>query len=209
MNNNKRFWNIISPLYNRFMRNNRVVYSKVADCITERLNSEMKVLELGCGTGEFTELLASKTKEWIATDFSKQMVDNTSKRLNEDKIRYKVEDATALTFDDNSFDAVMIANTLHIMPNPYAAMKEIHRVLKNDGLLLAPTFVFDKRATKIRVKLLELIGFKVYSKWDEQELCEFIENNHFIAIHQSTVAATPLSESIIIARCKKENIMTL
>ena len=49
----------------------------------------MKVLELGCGTGEFTELLASKTNEWIATDFSN-----------------RVEDATALTFDKNSFDAV-------------------------------------------------------------------------------------------------------
>ena len=200
MNDNKRFWNIISPLYNRFMKNNREVYNKVAERITEHLNPEMKLLELGCGTGEFTELLASSVKEWAATDFSKQMVDNASKRLNISNVIYRVEDATALSFDDNSFDAVMIANTLHVMPNSAAALKEIHRVLKNNGLLLTPTFVFDKRPTKTRVKLLELIGFRVYNKWNEQELCEFVEKNHFKVIYQSTITATPLSESVVIAR---------
>ena len=200
MNDNKRFWNIISPLYNRFMQNNRVVYGKVAECITEHLNPEMNVLELGCGAGEFTELLAPKSKAWTATDFSKKMVDNASQRLELDNVTYRVEDATALSFEDNSFDAVMIANTLHVMPNPALALQEIHRVVKDDGLLFAPTFIFDKTATKTRVKLLELIGFRVYNKWSEQELCEFIERNHFKVIEQSTILANPLSESMIIAR---------
>ncbi|MFR9546976.1 MAG: class I SAM-dependent methyltransferase, partial [Rikenellaceae bacterium] len=157
--------------------------------------------------GEFTELLASKTKEWAATDFSKQMVDNAAKRLNIETVTYRVEDATALSFDDNSFDAVIIANTLHVMPNPATALKEIHRVLKDDGLLFAPTFIFDRTSTKTRVKLLELIGFRVYNKWNEQELREFVERNHFKIIDQSTILATPLSESMIIAQYKNENIL--
>ena len=203
MNDNKQFWKIISPVYNLFMRNNREVYNKVAEYITKHLDPDMKVLELGCGTGEFTELLASKVNEWVATDFSKEMVDNASKRHNISNVTYRVEDATVLTFDENSFDAVMIANTLHIMPNPAIALQEIHRVLKSDGLLLAPTFIFDKSSTKLRVKFLEFIGFKVYYKWSDLELRKFIEHNRFEIIHQATIRATPLSESIVIARCKE------
>ncbi len=200
MNDNRRFWNIISPLYNRFMRNNREGYGKVAECIAKHLSSDMKVLEIGCGSGEFTELLAPGAKEWVATDFSKQMVDSASQRLNIDNVTYKVEDATLLTFEDSTFDAVMIANTLHVMPDPVLALHEIHRVLKHGGLLFAPTFIFDKGTTETRVKLLEVIGFKVYNKWQEEDLCKVIEDNNFKILHCSTITASPLSELIVIAQ---------
>lgn len=41
-----------------------------------------------------------------------------------------------------TFDVVVIANALHIMPAPDPAMKEIYRVLKKGGILFAPTFVY-------------------------------------------------------------------
>ena len=55
-----------------------------------------------------------------------------------------IQDATKLTYESENFDVVVIANALHIMPNPDLALWEIHRVLKKDGILFAPTFVYEK-----------------------------------------------------------------
>ena len=55
-----------------------------------------------------------------------------------------------LSYADRSFDAVIVSNALHIVPQPEKALAEIRRVLKDDGVLIAPTFThagnsfFDK-----------------------------------------------------------------
>jgi ubiquinone/menaquinone biosynthesis C-methylase UbiE len=49
-----------------------------------------------------------------------------------------VADATALPYADDSFDAVLIANALHVMPEPEKALREIDRALRLGGILIAP-----------------------------------------------------------------------
>ena len=43
-------------------------------------------------------------------------------------------------YADQSFDVVIVVNALHIVPEPEKALSEIRRVLKDDGVLVAPTF---------------------------------------------------------------------
>ena len=45
-----------------------------------------------------------------------------------------------LPYAEVSFDVVIVSNALHIVPQPEKALAEIHRVLKDDGVLIAPTF---------------------------------------------------------------------
>ncbi|MFQ9418242.1 MAG: class I SAM-dependent methyltransferase [Lachnospiraceae bacterium] len=47
-----------------------------------------------------------------------------------DNLIFEVADATDLPYENHSFDVVLIANALHIMPEPEKALKEIERVLK-------------------------------------------------------------------------------
>ena len=54
------------------------------------------------------------------------------------QLKFEVADATCLPYENNSFDVVIIANALHVMPEPQKALKEIDRVLKDGGLLIAP-----------------------------------------------------------------------
>jgi ubiquinone/menaquinone biosynthesis C-methylase UbiE len=68
-------------------------------------------------------------------------------------------------YDQCSFDAVVIANALHIMPNPEKALKEIQRVLKVGGLMIAPTFTRENIKSKWVEHVMEAVGFKTYSKW--------------------------------------------
>ena len=81
-----------------------------------------------------------------------------------EQLRFCVQDATNLTYEDEKFDVVVIANALHIMPQPEKALKEIHRVLKKDGILFAPTFVYKKGYSKFLIWLMEKAGFKTYHK---------------------------------------------
>ncbi len=205
MANNKWFWSVVSPFYSLFMRNNRGVYIKAAQEVLPYINSSMQVLELACGTGQFTALLSHRTEKWVATDFSEKMVKQTAKRNNDSNTVCVVEDATNLTFADNSFDMVVIANALHTIPSPENTLKEINRVLKPNGLLYAPTFIYNRSKNNIRLRFLSIIGFKVYNKWTEAQLAELIRQFNFTITHQQTINATPLSEFAVIAT-KKSNL---
>ncbi len=202
-NNNLSFWNRIAFLYSEFMKKNNGIYNTACEKIKPFLNENLDVLELACGTGQFTYTLAEKTKSWIATDFSAKMVQQTQKNYNRDKARFEVQDATNITYQDNSFAIVFIANALHIMPNPEIAMAEIKRVLKPNGLLIAPTFVFDKNMSKLRIWLLENIGFRTYNKWNAQELVNFVSDYSFEIVSSETIHDSSLSKCILIAKNNK------
>ncbi len=52
----------------------------------------------------------------------------------------------------------MIANALHIMPTPEKALAQIRRVLKEDGIMFAPTFVHGEGVGfKLRTKLITVL----------------------------------------------------
>lgn len=91
---------------------------------------------------------------------------------------FEVADATSLRFADNSFDVVVIANALHIIPNPEKALEEIRRVLKRDGLLIAPNFFFREDGKKnLWQKILSLVGIRFAHEWTEKEYKAFLESN--------------------------------
>lgn len=87
-----------------------------------------------------SEQLAGSVKMLEAADFSEEMIREAKKHPSSARLHYSVQDATNLTYADASFDAVVISNALHIMPEPEKALAEIRRVLKQDGILFAPTF---------------------------------------------------------------------
>lgn len=87
------------------------------------LSGDMRVLEIGCGTGQFSFILIDRVKELVATDFSKGMIDICNEENEFKNVRFSVEDGTNLSFDDSSFDAVVVANTLHIIPDTDAMIR--------------------------------------------------------------------------------------
>lgn len=184
MDDNKKFWQRVAPLYSPFMeKGSKQLYEQISDEISYRLNQNMKVLELACGSGQLSFRLAEYTKSWTATDFSENMIFEAKKQPHLGNLLFAVQDATELPYESNSFDAVLIANALHIMPNPDRALAEIHRVLNPDGILFAPTFVHGKGAGfRFRSHLLELGGFKVYSKWTADEFAAYVLDRGFSLI---------------------------
>mgnify|MGYP001815406618 FL=1 len=92
------------------------------------------VLELGCGTGTFSEAVAPLVKDLIATDMSEPMLKQARAKLGEhNNVQFERRDAYETAFDDATFDAVLMVNLLHIVHDPALILQESSRVLRNDG----------------------------------------------------------------------------
>lgn len=94
------------------------------------------VLEVGVGTGKNLEYYPRDCKV-TAIDISPKMLHRAEKRAEGmDNISLIVMDAEDLTFADNSFDYVVTTFVLCSIPNPVAALHEMRRVCKPDGVVI-------------------------------------------------------------------------
>ena len=114
------------------------------------------VLDIGCGTGFFTNLLAEKyaKSNILAADLSETMLKHTKKNQSrrwpwQGKYQHTVSNAVALPFKDGSFDLVTSNLAMQWVPNPTVMMSEMRRVLAPGGLILFSTF---GRRTLIELK---------------------------------------------------------
>ena len=95
-----------------------------------------EVLEIGVGVG--TDLMQYAKHGAIVSgiDLTQNAIDLTKRNFELKKLKYKYlesQDAENLSFADNSFDLVYSFGVLHHTPNTDKAIKEVHRVLKQNG----------------------------------------------------------------------------
>lgn len=109
-------------------------------------------------------------------------------------------DATALPYANESFDVVLIANALHVMPNPEKALSEIDRVLRKGGMLIAPNFVGHKKGAVSRIwsGILKLAGIRFDRQWSSDEYLEWLENHGWKVVFSKLL---PSRISLMYAEC--------
>ncbi|MDO5293894.1 MAG: class I SAM-dependent methyltransferase [bacterium] len=78
----------------------------------------MKVLELAAGPAMLSKAIALSCESLEVTDFSTEMLAQEKKKGLPKNVTFAAADATNLQYEDGRFDAVVIANALHIMPEP-------------------------------------------------------------------------------------------
>lgn len=101
-----------------------------------RASGVRRVLEIGCGRGQFAQRLTTELGvDVLATDRSAAMVRATTNR----GLRALVADAAHLPFADGSFDAVAALWMLYHVPDLDETLREVRRVLKRHGVLVAVT----------------------------------------------------------------------
>jgi len=177
---NKSFWDKWAGRYDRLMSGDRDTYAQIVNRMKRRLNRNMVALELACGTGILSVQLAGSVKLLEATDFSEEMIRQAKQKCHSTRLHFSVQDAAALPYAPETFDAVIISNALHIMPSPEKALAEIRRVLKPDGILLAPTFTAaGSLLGRLKIRVMELSGFRVFHKWTPQAYLDFLRENGF------------------------------
>jgi ubiquinone/menaquinone biosynthesis C-methylase UbiE len=151
------------------------------------------VLELGCGIGAVAADLAVHCKMNVhGTDVDAKQVEIARKMQPEyERLHYRVEDATQLSFQDDSFDLVISQNVFHHLPDWRAAGHEVARVLRPGGYFMWLDLAFPKFIGRLFQPLIknhslycfadirsafEICGFK-------QLFCERLVHGFFVHYH--------------------------
>ena len=204
MREHKNFWDRNAGRYDRFMRKDREVYEKMYELIRPVVKDKT-VLELATGTGLIARHIIKAAAHIEATDASVEMIAEAKRDNQSAKLHFSVQDMFRLPYADKSFDVVIVSNALHIVPQPEKALAEIHRVLKNDGMLIAPTFTHagNSFSGKVRAFFLKLAGFPLHSRWTSEEYLCFLQQNGW-TVRKSVVLKA--SFPLIYAECEKTEV---
>lgn len=178
MREHKNFWDRNAGRYDRFMRKDRAAYETMYGLIRPVVKGKT-ALELATGTGLIAKNIVNAAAHIEASDTSAEMIREAKRRNHSAKLYFSVQDMFCLPYADESFEVVIVSNALHIVPQPEKALAEIHRVLRDDGVLIAPTFTHAENSFfgNSKAFLLKLAGFPLYSRWTSGEYLCFLQQN--------------------------------
>ena len=204
MKERKTFWDRNAGRYDRFMRKDRAAYDEMYALIRPLVRHKT-VLEIATGTGLIAKHIVNAAAHIEATDASAEMIAEAKRDNRSAKLHFSVQDMFRLPYANQSFDVVIVSNALHIVPQPEKALAEIRLVLKDDGVMIAPTFTHagNSFSGKVKAFFMKLAGFPLHSRWTSEEYLRFLRQNGW-AVRKSAVlkASFPLT----YAECVKSEV---
>lgn len=180
------FWDRVARVYDLFEsvyngKVNRQLCIKIAKMIA--LNDH--VLECACGTGMLSKYIAGKSQRLVATDFSMGMLKEAKKKCKYlENIEFEQADIMQLKYKDNTFDKVVAGNVIHLLNEPYMALKELERVCRPGGQIIIPTYVNNENMGKpnLFVRTIEKAGAGFKCQFSYQTYQKFFEKAGYTGV---------------------------
>jgi ubiquinone/menaquinone biosynthesis C-methylase UbiE len=175
----RSYWDKHAKNYDRSMSLLGRPIPRMVELVGEATRGLGRVLEVAAGTGLVTPALAASAKDVVATDYSLEMVAALERRVRDAgvaNVRCEQADLYALRFDAGTFDAVVAANVLHLVPDLPGALAALRRVVKPGGQVIVPTFCHDETALSwIISRALAVTGFPGHRRFTAKSLREEVE----------------------------------
>lgn len=176
----RTFWDRVAGLYDLFEWSNRKVNAAARARVGELVPAGACVLDCAAGTGEFSLAVAKRAGSVLCTDQSEAMLARARKkaaRRGLSNLQFVHRDITALSDPDGSFDAVIAANVLHLLPQPEVAVRELWRVVAPGGRLILPTYLQGKAGAAYgsMIKIYQGVGFHYEHAFTPETYREFLE----------------------------------
>ncbi len=207
VNNERKIWDRSAKYYDRNTKRFEKAYQLSVEKTLEFVNNESKILEVGCGTGIITFEVAGFVKEIEAIDLSEKMIQiakEKQKQKGVNNINFQVGDAYDLEYPDKAFNVVLLFNTLHVFKSPENVIKEIHRILKQKGILITATDCYAEK-TSFKTSLMHMLEklakslgiIKYLSFYKKEDLEVLIEGNGFQIKETKTLFHDPVNYLVL------------
>jgi ubiquinone/menaquinone biosynthesis C-methylase UbiE len=181
---------------------------RVLELTASAVSGADTVLEVAAGTGLMTAAIAPRVRQVIATDYSDKMLALLRERMKSAGIA-NVEaarrDIYALGYPAATFDAVVAANVLHLVPDLERALDALCHVLRPGCPLITPTFVHDETAIAWAASrvLAHVLGQPMHRRFTTASLRRVLDQRGLRVARSETIPGLiPIAyvESVLEAR---------
>ncbi len=187
----RAYWDRNARLYDPSMRLLGRPLPRTLALVAEEVRGLGRVLEVAAGTGLVTVAIARAAREVVATDYSASMVRELERRVAREGLRNVAcaeRDLRALGYARASFDAVVAANVLHLVPDLAEALAALRAVLREGGRIVVPTFVHaETMLSRAASRVGQAIGFPGRRRLTTATLREAVERAGFRVHRVETV----------------------
>lgn len=158
-----RFWDRAARKYARDAIKDMAGYERTVARVQECLKRTDVVLELGCGTGMTAFKLAPGVARYVGTDISSEMIAiarEKSAAVGSRNVEFSVVGSDSSTWPSGPFDVVAAFNVLHLVPDRAQFLRQVHGILKPDGLFMSKTPCLSEmnRLIRFAVPVAQLFG---------------------------------------------------
>ncbi|HEY3894042.1 MAG TPA: class I SAM-dependent methyltransferase [Pseudonocardiaceae bacterium] len=131
------FFNDFAELYDRFTRGLDAPEHPINRWLAQRLESGRRALDVGCGAGRYSVMLADRFDEVVGVDLAPAMIEIAERDRSRPNIRYEIRDILDMTPEqDGYFDLVLVLScVMHVGP-PGLLLKHLRRLVAEGGMLL-------------------------------------------------------------------------
>jgi ubiquinone/menaquinone biosynthesis C-methylase UbiE len=164
------YWQRRSNTYDKFPASRSEEEEKRVYCsfLKKFFNGDtLKVLDVGTGTGFLAFVLSEMGHETTGLDLAEGMLERAHQKAlgNGHRPSFQLGDAENLSFDNDSFDAVVCRYLLWTLPDPWKALGEWRRVVKSGGSIICIEGQWQNSSLKGRFKRLSRqLGILLYEK---------------------------------------------
>jgi len=138
----QKFWDRMAEGYSKQPIKDVPSYEKKLEVTRRYLRPDMKLVEIGCGTGGTSILHAPYVESVHATDISADMIEIARKKAEEEgaeNVTFERASVEELSQEKESVDAVLALSVLHVLEDREGAIRKVHRMLKPEGLFVTST----------------------------------------------------------------------
>ena len=154
-----QFWDKIAQKYAKQPISDEAAYQKKLQVTRNYFQPSMNVLEFGCGTGSTAIAHAPYVRQIRAIDFSSKMIAIAQEKADTQNIQnvtFEQANIDELSVSDQTYDAVLGLNVLHLLANKEAAISKVYNLLQPGGVFITSTICLGD--TMAWFKLIATVG---------------------------------------------------